>query len=266
MQRRTHRTQHGFTLIELSIVLVILGLIVGGVLIGQSLIRSSELRGITSEYERYNRAIDTFREKYSALPGDMSTATSVWASEANGDGNGQIKGSAPTVAATNETGHFWSQLVAAGLIEGSFTASSWATLTHGTTNPRSRLANAGWTIRYMGDVALDDITINTSGAGAANNIAYEGSYGNAFILMSGTTLVTPSGGVLKSIEAWDIDTKFDDGKPATGNFLTLESQGSSSSGSGCGNTAKATTSQAAATYDLKNPLQTACSLVIKSGY
>lgn len=259
-----HRTA-AFSLVELSIVLVILGLLTGGILAGQSLIRAAELRAITTEQGRYTTAIGAFRDKYFALPGDFATATSFgWTGAANGDGDGMIEGN--TVAASNETGHFWHQLASAGLIEGSFTPASWAAINAPTTNPRSKLASATWSMRWVGTVALDDITVNTAGAGAANNIAYEGSYGNAFFLMSGTTLLTPSGGVLKSEEAWNVDTKIDDGKPATGSVLTLESQGSSSAGSGCGNTAKATTTQAAAAYDLTNTSTTACSMVFKSGY
>src|ERR1700746_416796 len=64
----------GFTLIELSIVLVIIGLIVGGVLVGQDLIRAAEVRATISQIEKYNTAVNTFRGKYNALPGDLNAA------------------------------------------------------------------------------------------------------------------------------------------------------------------------------------------------
>lgn len=64
------RLRSGFSLVELSIVLVILGLLVGGVLTGQSLIRASELRKFMNTMERYKAATYTFRDKYFALPGD----------------------------------------------------------------------------------------------------------------------------------------------------------------------------------------------------
>ena len=60
----------GFTLIELSIVLVIIGLIVGGVLVGQDLIKAAEIRATVSQVEGYNSAVNTFRLKYNGLPGD----------------------------------------------------------------------------------------------------------------------------------------------------------------------------------------------------
>jgi prepilin-type N-terminal cleavage/methylation domain-containing protein len=69
--RNPHR---GFTLIELSIVLVIIGLNVGGVLVGQNLIAAAAARATVTQIERYNTAADTFLSKYGNLPGDL-TAT-----------------------------------------------------------------------------------------------------------------------------------------------------------------------------------------------
>jgi prepilin-type N-terminal cleavage/methylation domain-containing protein len=89
----------GFTLIELSIVLVIIGLIVGGVLVGQDLIRAAEVRAQITQIEKFNTAVNTFHGKFGALPGDMDaltaanfgfTARGLYAGE--GDGNGIIEG------------------------------------------------------------------------------------------------------------------------------------------------------------------------------
>ena len=64
----------GFTLIELSIVLVIIGLIIGGVLVGRELIAAAEIRQQIGQIEKYNTAVSTFRLKYNCLPGDCLNA------------------------------------------------------------------------------------------------------------------------------------------------------------------------------------------------
>ena len=68
----------GFSLVELSIVLVILGLLTGGILAGQNLIRAAELRSVTTQFQNYHAAVMTFRDKYFALPGDMANAEDFW--------------------------------------------------------------------------------------------------------------------------------------------------------------------------------------------
>src|SRR5437879_2899141 len=104
----TRKSEQGFTLIELSIVLVIIGLIVGGVLVGQDLIKAAEIRATVAQIEKYNTAVNTFRNKYTGIPGDLLYATAssfgiddiggtgapcATAGAANcGDGNGLIDG------------------------------------------------------------------------------------------------------------------------------------------------------------------------------
>ena len=78
LESRVTRTDGGFSLLELSIVLVILGLLAGGVLSGKSLIRAAELRTIGTERDRFRTAMYAFRDKYFMLPGDISNATSFW--------------------------------------------------------------------------------------------------------------------------------------------------------------------------------------------
>ena len=78
LPRAFQPNKKAFSLVELSIVLVILGLLVGGILSGQSLIRAAQLRSVTADYTRFVTAVNTFRDKYFALPGDMTNAQSVW--------------------------------------------------------------------------------------------------------------------------------------------------------------------------------------------
>lgn len=81
----------GFTLIELSIVLVIIGLIVGGVLAGREMIRNAELRNIVSSYERFETAILAFKNKYDCLPGDCARGSQFFSGGSNGNGNSIIE-------------------------------------------------------------------------------------------------------------------------------------------------------------------------------
>lgn len=72
-----HITQHpnvGFTLVEMSIVLVIIGLLVGGILVARGLIKAAELRATLSQVNQITAAVNTFKLRYNALPGDLTIA------------------------------------------------------------------------------------------------------------------------------------------------------------------------------------------------
>lgn len=165
----------GFSLVELSIVLVILGLLTGGILAGQSLIRAAELRAVSTEYNRYIAAVGTFRDKYFALPGDMSNATKFWTTAGTCPGNnaspsttqatcdGNADGHVLQNAATaNETFRFWQHLANGGLIEGSYSGvSNSASATGvealvGSNVPRSKISQVGWSPNWAGNVAAAD--------------------------------------------------------------------------------------------------------------
>ena len=87
------RRQSGFTLIEIAIVLVIIGLLLGGVLKGQELITSARVRNMISQQDGIKAAYFGFLDRYRALPGDFNAATTqISGATQNGDGNGQITG------------------------------------------------------------------------------------------------------------------------------------------------------------------------------
>lgn len=83
--------QCGFTLIELSIVLVIIGLLVGGVLVGTDLIKSAGNRAYVSQLQSYNAAVNSFKLKYNCLPGDCANATD-YGFTGNGNANAMVSG------------------------------------------------------------------------------------------------------------------------------------------------------------------------------
>src|ERR1044071_4467321 len=90
---RTHAIfpARGFTLIELSIVLVIIGLIVGGVLTGKTLIDGAKKKQMHRKFEEIATAYNTFRTKYNCLPGDCARA-STFGLGSNGNGNNKHEG------------------------------------------------------------------------------------------------------------------------------------------------------------------------------
>lgn len=92
-----NKSSGGFTLVELSIVLVIIGLIISATMAGKSLVATAKLRVIMSETKKFKEAYYSFQLKYDELPGDMSYAHDVWGSDCdasatkcNGNGNGSI--------------------------------------------------------------------------------------------------------------------------------------------------------------------------------
>lgn len=214
----------GFSLVELSIVLVILGLLTGGILAGQNLIRAAELRAVSTEKDRIISAVHTFRDKYFALPGDMRNATAFWTEAASGaacktstaagtcdgDGNGGIQ-NAPTNS--NEIFRAWQHLALAGLIEGSYSGVSGAgnalvDVEIGINAMRSKLSQAGWMFWDGGNYAGDTEW-------------FAGQYGNTMSVGVEDGTTWSDGPTFTPEEAWNIDTKTDDGQPGTGSVWAL---------------------------------------------
>lgn len=110
--------QTGFTLIELSIVLVIISLIVGGVIGGKSLIESAKINATITDVNQYRAAMNNFQLQYDALPGDFREATSYWTGGVTNNGNGD--GKISLLPDLIETANSWEHLSLAGIIEGSY--------------------------------------------------------------------------------------------------------------------------------------------------
>lgn len=229
--------QNGFSLVELSIVLVILGLLTGGILSGQSLIRAAELRSVVTEYQHYNTAVHSFRNRYMALPGDMRNAVRFWGAQAggtadgidatcaalttaatsaatcNGNGNGTITSSGTTYNNEQmEQFRFWQHLANAGLIEGSYSGIVGPSGLHhsliGINVPSSRISSVGWSVRLVN--TGDDATVH-----------FNVENSNRLIIGGQTTTALTTAAAFSPEETWNIDTKLDDGRPARGNFVAV---------------------------------------------
>ena len=119
------RNQSGFTLIEIAIVLVIIGLLLGGVLKGQELINSAKVKNLATDFKNIPVFIYGYQDKYKALPGDDSAAVTHVGAPATdvGNGNGIIDGLWKPAAATDESAIFWEHVRLAGLAPGSTSVS-----------------------------------------------------------------------------------------------------------------------------------------------
>ena len=115
--------QRGFTLVELSIVLVIIGLIIGGVLTGQQIIQNARITNALNAIQAYESQFQTYAQNYGALPGDDSSALSRFPNApgiVNGNGNGTVDGAFDVSCAgapTTESCLVWADLRAAGLVK-----------------------------------------------------------------------------------------------------------------------------------------------------
>jgi prepilin-type N-terminal cleavage/methylation domain-containing protein len=248
------RYQVGFSLIELSVVLVIVGLLVGGVLGGQSLINASGRMSVASEYKRYNDAVALFYEKYRDMPGDMSDAEDRWgASTSNGDGDGVID-AATAAGARGEPFELWNQLALDGRISGKYsgTAGSAAGMdtVFKTNAPASRMGNAGWGVMNRSNFAGD-------------NNSYAFNYGNAFVFGAASPGNAPLGAALKPQDAWTLDTKIDDGKPASGTMIAIEGGGFNNAAAASKCTTSTSSSDYAGGYNV-NGSNVACGLYLVS--
>ncbi|MGB0720005.1 MAG: prepilin-type N-terminal cleavage/methylation domain-containing protein, partial [Bdellovibrionales bacterium] len=129
MKRTTKMIRHnekGFTLVELAVVMIIIGILVGGILKGQELITNARVTSTASQLKALSAAHNGFFDQYNALPGDINNATlrvpnctNIASCNINGNGSGVINtpvGAAPT--ATSEGISYWGHMLAAGFITG----------------------------------------------------------------------------------------------------------------------------------------------------
>ncbi len=189
------RKQTGFTLIEIAIVLVIIGLLLGGVLKGQELITSARVRNIVSQQDGVKAAYFGFLDRFRAVPGDydqaqtniagISLANPCGATPGNGNGNGRIEG--PLAPASLEYILVWEHLSKAGFINGSYTCAAAETAATTPTNAFAVRLQLNW-----------DALFDPAGGTARHNLK--------------------TGGQIPSDLLAEIDRKVDDGSATGGVF------------------------------------------------
>ena len=190
------KQQAGFTLVEIAIVLVIIGLLLGGVLKGQELITQAKIKNVANDLSGISAAVYGYQDRYRAFPGDDPNAATRWTNPAatKGDGNGQIgaTGVKDIINCSTDAGEncqFWHHLRLAGFIAGD------------TSVPNGKLSpqNATGGVLHVQQGALG---------------------------LSGPVICTTN--LLGKI-AGAIDAQFDDGNPATGQVRGQDNGGDLSS-------------------------------------
>jgi prepilin-type N-terminal cleavage/methylation domain-containing protein len=209
MNINKQKNQAGFTLVELSIVLVIIGLIVSGVLAGQALIAQAKVRGQLRQIEEIKTAIGAFQTKYSFLPGDLPNPTrffSTIATTTTPDGNGFIQGVVET--AGTEANVTFQSLFLAGLIQD--TAPNAANIV-----PAKIRKSSG-------------LLLNSGATTTANYLIFgsPATYVAASNSYTGLDALAAANG-LSGSESYALDSKIDDAKPSTGTFFVTSAAAAS---------------------------------------
>ncbi len=209
------KPQKGFSMIEIAVVLVVIGMIVAGITAGRKMIHQSRLNGVMSDFNMYQTAINNFSMQYDALPGDMTNASSYWPGVASNNGNGNkfVASIAPSTLV--ESLDFYQHLALAGLIEGSY--DGYIDLTTpvvvGTNVPASSIEGAVFFPWSHQRNAVSSLW--TAGFGIGGYAAPEEN----FIVLGGETGGWPVYGALTPEDAKSIDKKMDDAMPGDGKIV-----------------------------------------------
>jgi prepilin-type N-terminal cleavage/methylation domain-containing protein len=205
------KSRAGFTLVELAIVIIIIGLLIGGVLKGQALITNAQVTTTVAQLKSIEAAVITFKDTYNTIPGDLMNANTKLPNCAvppcnpaapNGDGRLALApGAAPLAGSENQS--FFVQLNAAGLLSGI----TPGTQTFGGNMPVAKISGVG------------------IGAGSPSIPVVAGDFlalvggtvppAGLYLVLTGTPTAAPTVSLIPD-QALRIDTKLDDGAPDTG--------------------------------------------------
>lgn len=240
------RQASGFTLIEVAVVLVVIGLLVGGILVGRDLMRMAEIRATIRQIEDFNSAVNAFRNKYNCLPGDCINGSDFgFSPSANGNGDGMI-GLCSTAlwcnpggtidSAQHEFVDFWYHLGQAGLINNSLPEYSTypddvTAARAGITTPPAAMAStssvagsglnfpSGWVVRA--DVRFVEDPFGGDPNGPFNTLSPRNILPKHNLLLGVLATMDPaipggSWGAYPVAAIENIDRKIDDGLPRSG--------------------------------------------------
>lgn len=202
--------QAGFTLVELAVVMIIIGLLIGGVLKGQELIANAQIASTVAGIKGIDAATSTFNDTYNAFPGDMVNATTrlpnCAAPCANGNGN-SVLGSAPNAAAANanEALQYWIHLNLADLVSGVDTSGTGA---FGASMPTTNIGG-GLVAGYIATGAI------------ANRTAAATGRGGHYLVLRTAANAAGAGTTLTPNQVARIDRKMDDGSPNAGTVMAI---------------------------------------------
>lgn len=225
------RANQGFTLVEMSIVIVIIGLLIGGILAGQEMIKASKLNRVTGDAQKYITAIVAFQSKYGSLPGDFEKAVDYWGANSvcpngsgtgsatntcNGDGDGHIGIVDGNNSLCSESWQAWRQLGLAGFLSGQFSG----TFASGSTNWCSARAGENVPSSSLGEGGVFQFLSNPTVTAASSSYYFKDFTEN--VLLLGSSLGGTNAALFPTItasNARNIDTKMDDGKPGSGTVM-----------------------------------------------
>ena len=191
----SRRSSQGFSIVEIAIVLVIIGLLLGGILRGSELITGARVRALVSQQDGIKAAYFGFVERYRAVPGDYVQATpNIRGATQNGNGNGRIE----SATVPNESILAWEHLTQAGFLSPTFVYSA----------------------------AESALTSPSNSSGVFLQMIYDGVYA------SGTTAAPnaprhniKTGSQIPVHILAEADRKIDDGMPNSGGFQFSRYQG-----------------------------------------